>query len=87
MEKSKIERISLKNKKRNFTSIDKNVVAMEEKIIKNRRSRSLNLLRSEQSLHSENSDVFKHTFFKTSAEIIKDAEKSLLAHNSQGKYE
>lgn len=87
MKKSHTERISLKTKKHNFNSIENTVVAMEAKEIRNRRSRSLNLLRREHNLTSENKDVVKHTTFKTSAEIIKDAEKSLLARNSQGEYE
>ncbi|KAL5275402.1 ARMC2 family protein [Megaselia abdita] len=84
MERSQSGRISLKNKKHNFSSIENNVVAMEARVIKNRRSRSLNLLRSEQSLFPENKNLVKHTAYKTSAEIIKEAEKSLLARNSQG---
>lgn len=82
----KPQRISLKTKKNNFASVENNVVSMETQVVNKRRSRSLSLLRSEQNLPLQKNDIFKHTVFKTSAEIIKDAEKSLLARNSQGEY-
>lgn len=85
MEKLENEKVLMKNKRHNFNSIEQNVVTMEAKVIRNRRSRSLNFLRDGKGLSLENKDYGKHIPFKTSAEIIKDAEKSLLACNPQGK--